>query len=243
MADDDVPAWAVAAATDLPSKDPADPPGFRTIVGFGSLLSEESARSTCPALQNFRLGRVDNYRRVFAHPAGIFFARGIASLATKEMASLSAELAEGCSFRVSLFEVEDSAAAMARFVQREEEFDLVMAPYVDDVGRHGTALMCARGTDEMFVSRAGREVFERDYVAVGVDTIWRWGHDSGILPCRVYCRHCVLAAAKQGDDVRDAFLDTTFLADRSTTLREHLERNPSIMHEEPPPALKSRYSG
>ena len=71
-------------------------------------------------------------------------------------------------FLISLFEVEDSAAAMARFVQREEEFDLVMAPYVDDVGRHETALMCARGTDEMFVSRAGREVFERDYVAVGV---------------------------------------------------------------------------
>ena len=43
--------------------------------------------------------------------------------------------------------------------------------------------------------------------------------------------------------VRDAFLDTTFLADRSTTLREHLERNPSLMQDEPPPALKSRYSG
>ena len=103
--------------------------------------------------------------------------------------------------------------------------------------------MCARGTDEMFVARAGREVFERDYIAVGVETIWGWGHDSGILPCRVYCRHCVLAAAKQGAEVRDAFLDTTFLADRSTTLREHLERNPSLMQDEPPPALKSRYSG
>ena len=47
-----------------------------TILGFGSLLSERSSRTTFPDLFNFRLGRVRNYRRVFGHPASIFFQRG-----------------------------------------------------------------------------------------------------------------------------------------------------------------------
>ncbi|KAE9036362.1 hypothetical protein PR003_g9648 [Phytophthora rubi] len=55
-----------------------------TIVGFGSLLSEASARSTFgDGVRNFRLARVLDYRRVFAHPASIFFQRGIANLQTK----------------------------------------------------------------------------------------------------------------------------------------------------------------
>ena len=41
-----------------------------TIAGFGSLLSERSARTTFPALRNFRLGRVRGFRRVFAHRCG-----------------------------------------------------------------------------------------------------------------------------------------------------------------------------
>ena len=63
-----------------------------TILGLGSLLSERSSRSTFPDLINFRLGRVSNkYRRVFGHPASIFFQRELADMTTKEMSSLSAE--------------------------------------------------------------------------------------------------------------------------------------------------------
>ena len=35
-----------------------------TILGFGSLLSEQSSRLTFPDLENFRLVRVPNYRRL-----------------------------------------------------------------------------------------------------------------------------------------------------------------------------------
>ena len=49
-----------------------------TILGFGSLLSEQSSRLTFPDLENFRLVRVPNYRRLMQHPASIFFQRGIA---------------------------------------------------------------------------------------------------------------------------------------------------------------------
>jgi hypothetical protein len=77
-----------------------------TILGFGSLLSERSSRTTFPDLQNFRLGRVPNYRRVFGHPASIFFQRGIANLETKEISSLSAEPCPGhAGFVCSVFDV------------------------------------------------------------------------------------------------------------------------------------------
>ncbi len=41
-----------------------------TVAGFGSLLSQKSARSTFPDLANFRLARVRGWRRVFSHTAG-----------------------------------------------------------------------------------------------------------------------------------------------------------------------------
>ena len=90
---------------------------FATIIGFGSLLSETSARGTFPTLKNFRVDKIRGFRRVYAHvgaysacvlillhtvpvptkmishahTASIFLQRGIANIDTKEMASLSAE--------------------------------------------------------------------------------------------------------------------------------------------------------
>lgn len=44
---------------------------------------ERSARSTFPELSNFRLARLNGFRRVFAHVTPIFFERGIAKPETK----------------------------------------------------------------------------------------------------------------------------------------------------------------
>ena len=64
-----------------------------------------------------------------------------------------------------------------------------------------------------------------------------------VLPCRVYLRHCVLAAQKLGPSAHVNFLDHTYLADRQTTIRQYLSDNPSIMTEEPPESVIDRYSG
>ncbi len=53
----------------------------------------------------------------------------------------------------------------------------------------------------------------------------------------------MLAASKLGPEAEASFLDSTFLADRTTTVRQWLEQNPSIMEELPPPSLAARYSG
>lgn len=64
-----------------------------------------------------------------------------------------------------------------------------------------------------------------------------------ILPCRAYLRHCTLAAAALSPEAHASFLDSTYLADRRTTVREHLAAHPDILDELPPPELRERYCG
>ncbi|TMW65825.1 hypothetical protein Poli38472_003590 [Pythium oligandrum] len=214
-----------------------------TIVGFGSLLSEKSARSTFgDAMTNFRLARMRNYRRVFAHPGSIFFERGIANLATKEISSLSVEPAEGRSFLISVFDLPESM--LPDFYEREEEYRIVSADFEElDGTPGGQGLMCTRWTDEEYIQHRGQETFDRLYKRHGVDTIWGWDEHSGILPCRVYLRHCLLSVKKLGDMVYEDFVQSSFLGDRKTTIKEYITANPSIMKELPPAHLSERYNG
>ena len=169
------------------------------IVGFGSLLSEVSARVTCPNLRNFQIGRVYGWRRVFRHPATIFFARGIARPATNEISSLSAEPATArVGFAVATFEVPSSE--VGALLEREEEFDFAHVPFFALDGQPdakgpelGRGYMCVPSDDAEVLDRRG---LRDKYANYGLTSVWdMWGQpDSGILPCPVYCRHCVLAS-------------------------------------------------
>jgi hypothetical protein len=239
-------AWSTATNDDAKADE------FITILGLGSLLSERSSRMTFPALQNFRLGRIPNYRRVFGHPAPIFFQRGIANQETKEMSSLSAEYVEGHpGFVCTIYEVpnddmmEAGGMPSKAYLEREEEFDIIPVPYIDfETGEEKQGgILCARFTDDGYIARWGKERFEKHYGTYGIDTIWGWKRDSGLLPCATYLRHCTLAAKSMGPACYDSFLDETFLADRTTTIRTYLAANPQIMTTEPPPELAVRYGG
>ncbi|XVF66175.1 hypothetical protein PTKIN_Ptkin10aG0014200 [Pterospermum kingtungense] len=96
------------------------PNGHISICGFGSLLSERSARSTFPNLLNFRVAKLKGFRRVFAHVAPIFFDRGIAKPETKEISSLSVEPCEGEILVVTVFEIQKYE--IPAFIDRELEF-------------------------------------------------------------------------------------------------------------------------
>jgi|TARA_B100000524_G_scaffold230622_1_gene122345 hypothetical protein len=186
-----------------------------TILGLGSLLSERSARTTFPSLSHFRLVQLHGYRRVFAHTPALFVRRGIADARTLEMASLSAEECEGCGFVCTAFEVVDEG--MDAFNEREEEFELRLVSFSElngdgsngdgsaDAssgrgscvpGTDGRALLCVGSTDGAYVSRWGRERWEREYVSRGLSTIWQWPKGSALKPCAAYLRHCVLAARR-----------------------------------------------
>ena len=74
-----------------------------------------------------------------------------------------------------------------------------------------------------------------------VPIVWDWQGE--IYPCRVYLRHCLLAVKKQGDNVLQNFMETTYLYDRKTTIKEYMDKNPGIWDEIPPESLKYRYNG
>ncbi|GMJ05443.1 hypothetical protein HRI_004213500 [Hibiscus trionum] len=219
------------------------PSGHISICGFGSLLSEKSARSTFPNLLNFRVAKLKGFRRVFAHVAPIFFDRGIAKPETKEISSLSVEPCEGETLIVTVFEIQKSE--IPAFIERELEFRFlaVLPETLDGEPFANPAVLCGRYSDEEFFQircKGSKDIYFQHYGRCNIEKIWR----DDILPCRVYLRHCVLAAKNLGDIAYNNFLDHTFLGDRTTTIRTYLSTTGSgIMEEEPPESLKSRYGG
>lgn len=207
---------------------------------------------TFPELKDFRLGWVPHYRRVFDHPASIFFKNDIADLASLQMASLSAEREEGYpGFVASIFEIpiDDPIDGIpTSFLKREAVYNILQAPYLELCPKEGRdrssrGIICTPSTDEVYVKRWGADRFNHNFQRYGVDTVWNWDRDSGLRPCAVYLRHCYLAAKSMGDACFDSFLDDTYLVDRTTTIRRYLEEYPEVLDAVPPPALVGRYSG
>ncbi|WVZ20308.1 hypothetical protein V8G54_007630 [Vigna mungo] len=212
-------------------------------------FAERSARSTFPDLANFRTAQLKSFRRVFAHVAPVFFERGIAKPETMvrfdntEISSLSVEPCEGETLVVTVFEIRKSE--IPDFIKREVEFRFlaVLPETLDGHAFDFPAVLCARYSDEEFFNircKGNKEIYFQQYGRWNIDKIWR----DDVLPCRVYLRHCVLAAKNLGETAYNNFLDHTYLADRKTTIREYLATTGSgIMEEQPPESLKHRYGG
>lgn len=223
---------------------PSDVDGYISICGYGSLLSEKSARSTFPHLINFRTARLTGFRRLFSVVGAFFFNHGIANLKTQEVAGLSVEPCQGGeTIIITVFDIKKSE--IPAFIKREREYRFlsVFPESLAGVPFTSPAVICASYSDEEFFKFRcceGREIYFKQYGEYNIHKIWR----NDVLPCRVYLRHCVLAAKSLGDEAYNNFLDHTFIADRKTTIRKYFEKmGTSIMDEEPPESLKTRYGG
>jgi hypothetical protein len=113
-------------------------------------LTEKSARSTFPNLQNFRVGVLRDLRRVFIHATPVFFDRGIANLDTKEISSVCVEPCKGESIIVTVFEIFTSE--VPAFVEREHEFRfLAVTPLHKDGHPYSQqAVVCSKYSDEEY---------------------------------------------------------------------------------------------
>mmetsp|Transcript_3372 Transcript_3372/g.6751 ORF Transcript_3372/g.6751 Transcript_3372/m.6751 type:complete len:231 (+) Transcript_3372:52-744(+) len=221
-------------------------PGTLTILAYGALLSERSARVTFPMLSNFRLARVSGYRRVFAHPHFFLLSQNIVDRSTtKRIASLSAEplplasASPSSGFVVAAFDVDMTPELQADFDKREPEyhFDTAVFTELGASSPSGTGVICVRPPDGDAGMRPGLVMPQ------GLDTVWGWGEESGLLPADIYLRHVVLASQRAGEKAYDSFLDETLLCDRTTPLRKYLEEHPEIMDVKPPPGLEERFNG
>ncbi|KAI5071452.1 hypothetical protein GOP47_0013703 [Adiantum capillus-veneris] len=167
----------------------ANADGLISIGGFGSLLSERSARYTFPDLKDFRVARLNGFRRIFGHTAPIFFERGIANLETKEISSLSVEPCFGESILITVFEIR--LTEIPDFMEREHEFRYLMVSpeYLDKTLASQPAVVCAHSSDEEYFDhrlKGSKDEFFKRFGRHGIDRVWR----DDIFPCRLYLRHC-----------------------------------------------------
>eukprot|EP01094_Clydonella_sp_ATCC50884_P019163 TRINITY_DN3688_c0_g1_i1.p1 TRINITY_DN3688_c0_g1~~TRINITY_DN3688_c0_g1_i1.p1 ORF type:complete len:224 (+),score=58.21 TRINITY_DN3688_c0_g1_i1:186-857(+) len=214
------------------------------IAGFGSLMSLTSALTTFPDLEDFHPARVHGYRRVFNHTAEVFCTFGIANVETKETSSVSAVPREGSSIVVALFSIPRSS--LEAFYNREPEFVIKdVVPHdleSDEPMPQKVAKMCTASDDERYISArygGSREAFLAKIGQWGLERIW---DPHNLLPCRVYLRHCVLAAKRFHEEAHRSFLRDSFLGD-GRTIGEYLEENADILDEVPPEVVAKRYGG
>eukprot|EP00980_Cylindrotheca_fusiformis_P011666 scaffold2751_cov131-Cylindrotheca_fusiformis.AAC.33 len=225
-----------------------------TILGYGALLSEDSARLTFPHLSSFRLVRLHCMRRVFSHPHLFLLAQDLIDPSESScLASLSTEPCPNepeVGFVAAAFDVELDEEQRRAFVEREGEYDMQTCPYypldkpkeANELAGHG--LICvARCNDDSLPSLldAGRSRLN----ALG-KTVWNWEPGSGLRPADMYLRHCLLAVKKAGPAAEQSFLNDTYLIDRSTTLSKYLRKDGNlerVMNAKPPERLKRRFNG
>ncbi|KAH9099385.1 hypothetical protein Ae201684P_018401 [Aphanomyces euteiches] len=197
------------------------------IIGYGSLLSEVSARSTFGAalsnfrlarVNNFRLARVNNFRRVFALPGSIFFRHGIANMEIGGLmkSSLTLSTSENRCTRLPLFLTKRMTEPL-------------------------TQLLCV--LHQMTKSLLPTTFFDDNYRAFGLHTVWGWDPDSGILPCRVFLPPAYYTFTSIKQEVEEDFMINSYLGDRQTTIKDYVAKHPDIMNAVPPATLVGRYSG
>lgn len=192
------------------------------VLGYGSLLSEASARETVPSLAKFHLVQVSGYKRIFNKVGIVFFQRYNAS--ENDIRISSCATRKDPKFEIICSHFECSERDFLLMYEREHRFRWVSAEFRATDGSVGRARMCTENTDENYL--LNKCVTQTEYWnRVGQfysGKIWR----DDIRPFPTYLKHCLKAAQSQGSDVLDNFLDTSFLADGTTTIRRYIGETP-----------------
>lgn len=213
---------------------------YVTIVGYGSLLSKQSALWTCPTLQNFRFGSLSGYRRLFNLVSVSAIRGGRANWDTKEVAALTVEEAteeDKCDnnpMTVSLFDIPESELPF--YYERENRYrfehvpvHLLMdpcrngPPTEQSCGKEQPYVICVSGTDEWYKTKRcrGSSIVFHENVGQYYDgsSLWR----SDVFPEKKYLFFILDALSEVDPKLCENFQDTTLLADRKTTIREYVK--------------------
>ncbi|MDO6513073.1 gamma-glutamylcyclotransferase [Neptuniibacter sp. 2_MG-2023] len=197
---------------------------MKSIIGYGSLLSEGSARETVPSLENFRIVEVSGYKRVFNKVGVVFFSRHNATADSQEIACCSTLEARDSTIICSQFECSDDA--YHALYEREHRYDWLEVDTFHPEEGVSRGFMCTTNTDTAY--RQTKCASEQEYYErVGQyysGQLWR----NDILPFPRYLAFCLQAAEGQGAEVLDNFLDSSFLADGNTSIRAYLKEAPHL---------------
>ena len=122
--------------------------GLITLLGFGSLVSEISARQSFE-FKNFRLGTCIGAQRIFNRADWINIDWGEACRRTAEVCSLAVMRSADPQMktRVSLMDV-TATDGLSGFLERESTYSIIEVPFKDDTGAAGVALACGECSDD-----------------------------------------------------------------------------------------------
>jgi Inositol 1,3,4-trisphosphate 5/6-kinase ATP-grasp domain len=231
-----------------------------TIVGYGSLLSEWSARASMPTLENFRIAAIDGYKRCFHLVSMSAIRKKRANWITKEVAAVAAQeiqyenpdaqSADQEPMIVSVFDIPYSE--LPAYCTREQRYNFVSVPIRELVSASGHDSV---SSNEAWSSR--KLVFAKvdpnqqhalmcasydddSYrVRCGTNEVYNKyvGHiyqgklwRDDIRPERKYLSFCANAAFELHPEVGHNFLRTSFLADGSQSIAEYMTGEPMKKH-------------
>ena len=188
-----------------------------SVIGFGSLLSQASARQTAPSLENFRYGTVAGHKRIFNKVGMSFFKREQVEAGSLEISSCATREDSNFSIICSVFECTERD--FLAIYEREHLFKWIEVNCNTDEGVT-KGRMCTEYNDSDYL--LNKCVTESEYHRrVGQyysGRIWR----SDIFPYPPYLERCLHIAKSQGEKMLKNFLDTTFLADGETSIRSFI---------------------
>ncbi|MGB1077129.1 MAG: hypothetical protein ACPG05_02395 [Bdellovibrionales bacterium] len=195
-----------------------------TILGLGSLLLEEWAKKTCPNLTNFRLAKIQGYKRIFNKTDSFLVRNDLKPENSIAYACLSAVPSNDTpEMIVSSFEI--PLSEWAPFVQREFEYRLIQTAFTEiETEEKGRGVLCVgdyKNDQECeHIVNADPLRLERwkQFRAKYNGPMWRYD----LLPEPEYLKTCLDTARKCGDDVFDNFVDTTFTGD-GRSIRTYLK--------------------
>ena len=189
-------------------------------AGYGSLVYENWARASVPELNGFGLYKLKGYRRVFGkvHPFCIY--RGEANWETMEAAACFVEPDAQSELIVAGFYVPPKAYPKLR--QRECDYREIDAPLQNSEGIKMARIFEGYGVDENFPQPL-TDIYKH----------WPWMlerysgaiYRKDILPSRPYLWRCLAAHALAGEAAYKNFLETTYLADRQTPLKDYIDKH------------------
>ena len=200
-----------------------------TIVGYGSLLSEQSARRSMPSVAHFRVAHLAGYRRVFDLISPTQVRRGNTKPTDRERAVVVAHrCAEATQpLCVSLFEVHPSELRAYR--EREDRYNVIVLPHdavlpAGSIPADSHAILCEATTEAAYrADKCLDDAHFHDKVGQYLQgtPLWGSGAASDVLPSRRYLRFLLEELHALGGDIFDNFVDTSFIAD-GRSVREYV---------------------
>lgn len=200
---------------------------YLTIIGFGSLLSEKSARYSCPGLKNFRKVKVKGFQRIFNMTSytTLEYLKGD-DRNSLEFSTCNLTKNPTSTMLCTAFEFPEDQ--WKELKEREFDYQHPITEFKEESGKIKKGILCVGyNTDSELFQCNGRKKHwdilrkKLDYHEPIIRT--------NILPGRLYLKLCIESAKKLGDDYLNNFLDESMLGDGKTTIREYIDKNPDIL--------------